>query len=61
MRERQKVYEERVLSGSFDKLEDFKLMIGKLKGLEEAEVIVKTLYKDMFDSKPLPPERSDYA
>lgn len=30
-------------------MEDYKLVIGKLRGLEEAELIAKGLYKDMVE------------
>lgn len=52
IRDKKAVYEQRLLSGCFESLEEYKGVAGKLQGLSEAEDIVKKLYKDMFDYKP---------
>ncbi len=48
LRKRQSTYIQRVCSGVFDSLEEYKFIAGKLKGLEEAEKVVKQTYKEMF-------------
>jgi hypothetical protein len=42
-------YIQRLLSGSFSSLEDYKYIAGKLNGLEEAEKIFRQIYTEMFD------------
>lgn len=51
--DRKKVYGNRILSGTFSTLDEYKLLVGKFKGMEEAEIEIKALYKDMFDEKQL--------
>lgn len=50
IRERRSVIAGRLLDGTFDKFEEYKLFVGTLKGLEEAEFIIKKLHKDMYDT-----------
>jgi hypothetical protein len=56
IRERQGVYADRILSGTFDKIEDYKFVVGKWQAMREAEEIICRLYKDMFDTKYLSKE-----
>jgi hypothetical protein len=42
-------YAQRILSGSFSSLEEYKYIAGKLNGLEEAENIFRKIYAEMFD------------
>lgn len=53
LKERQKVYLKNISSGVFDKFEDYKLCVGILKGLEEAEGIVTEMYGNLFESRKL--------
>jgi hypothetical protein len=49
IRDRQKTYLGSIASGSFQSFEEYKLCAGKLKGLEEAEAIVKEAYRNMIE------------
>ena len=49
LEERKKIYERKILSGSFQTLEEYKLSIGKYLGIEETEIILKEIYKSMFE------------
>ena len=51
VRERRAVYVDRLSSGTFQTLEDYKFIVGKLKGVEEMESEVKKLYSDMFEPR----------
>lgn len=42
-------YVNRILSGSFDSLDDYKFVAGKLNGIEEARELFKIVYKDFFE------------
>jgi len=57
MQEAQRAYAERLLSGSFKTLEDYKHVAGKLKGHEEAEYIFREIYKNLFDVKEIKDKR----
>jgi len=50
IRDRRSIISGRLLAGNFDTFEEYKKVSGKFNGLEEAEQIIKNLYKDMFDS-----------
>jgi hypothetical protein len=50
IRERRSAATERVINGSFDKLEDYKYIVGKLKGLEEMESLTMELFKSLEGS-----------
>ena len=52
IRERKAVVEERLKSGCFETMRDYKGVVGRLHGLSEGEEIIKKIYKDMFDYKP---------
>lgn len=45
----QGVYVERISSGGFKTLSEYKLVVGKLKGLQESEYLIKELYKSMIE------------
>lgn len=45
IREKRSRVEERLLNGSFDKLEDYKFVVGRLKEIEEMEVLTLELFK----------------
>ncbi len=49
LRAAQAVYSERILSGSFKTLEEYKYVAGRLRGLMDTEIVVKGLYKDMVE------------
>ena len=49
VRERQKVYAERLVSGAIQNMEEYKLNLGKYRGMIEAEEIIKKLYKEMTE------------
>lgn len=49
--ERKKIYTDKILSGSCQTFEEYRLNIGKYKGIEESEVILKQVYKNMFETK----------
>lgn len=59
LRERQAIFMERILSGSFDKLSDYKLMAGKLSGVEDSIEILQNLYSDTFDFNKKRESRND--
>lgn len=40
---------ETILAGSYKTLEEYKSRVGELKGLLDAEYIVKKTYKDMYE------------
>lgn len=50
MRDRRSMVEGRLLSGSFNNLEDYKYMVGKLKGISEVENITLELFKNFNES-----------
>jgi hypothetical protein len=50
IRERQAIIAERLVSGVSNTMEDYKLRVGKLQGLKEAEEIVQQMYKSMFET-----------
>lgn len=49
IRDRRSVLTERLISGTFETFDDYKLFVGKVKGLDEAELIIRLLFKDMYD------------
>jgi hypothetical protein len=51
IRERQIVVAERLTSGDFQELWEYKETAGTLKGLRESEEIIMNSYKDMVESK----------
>lgn len=57
LNERRNLCIDRILSGSFDSFEDYKLFVGKLKGLKESEEIIREAYKKMNEPKPFMEER----
>lgn len=57
LNERRNLCTDRILSGSFDSFEDYKLFVGKLKGLKESEEIIRESYKKMNEPKPFMEER----
>lgn len=59
LRARQDVFKHTLTSGAIKNHEHYQKICGTLKGLEEAESLATTLYKDMFDIKPA--ERGDYG
>jgi hypothetical protein len=59
IRERQAIYVKSISSGDFPNFEEYKFCAGKLKGIEEAEAVIKELYNSMFESKVLREERED--
>jgi hypothetical protein len=50
IKERRSVYSDRLLSGTFDTLDEYKLIVGKLKGLDEAEQAAQLIYRSRFES-----------
>jgi len=51
IRERRAIYSTRILSGSFSVLDEYKFISGKYMAFEEAEELVKKVYKDMYEGK----------
>lgn len=51
LRERRVVYEDRLLSGSLNTMEEYSRVIGKLEGLKESESELSKLYSDMYEPK----------
>lgn len=51
IRDRQKMSSERVLSGVFTTFEEYKLTVGRLKGLMDAENIIKSVFSKMTETK----------
>lgn len=51
LRQRRFGFSERLLSGTFQALDDYKLIVGNFKGLVEAEEILKDLFKETYESK----------
>jgi hypothetical protein len=49
IRERQKIYSERLCSGAFLTFEEYKFVSGILKGLKESEILTVNLYKNIFE------------
>lgn len=49
LRSRREVFSNRLLEGSITKLGEYKFVVGKYKGLNEAEIILKQLYRDTFN------------
>lgn len=54
IRTRKIPYIERLSSGSMQTIEDYRNICGKIHGLDEAEGIVKDLYKELFENQPFP-------
>ena len=52
LRDRKKVYITRITNGSIATMEDYKQVIGRLQGLDEAESTAKELFKDMYGEIP---------
>jgi hypothetical protein len=46
--ERQSVYVQRIISGAFTEIGEYKLIAGKLQGLREAEEAAKELYREIL-------------
>jgi len=57
IRDSQREYENRILSGSFKKLSDYKFIAGFNKGIGSVEEMVKRVYKNMVETRHLVPER----
>lgn len=51
LKNRQALIEERLISGNFERFEEYKKFSGISEGLRDAEKILKQLYQDMYDSK----------
>lgn len=49
LRDNQGVYAKRILSGNFKSLDDYQNIVGIYKGLQEAEYLVKDVYKNMVE------------
>jgi hypothetical protein len=49
LKERQHIYSERILSGTLNSFDDYKLYIGKHRGFQEAEEEARKLYRSIFD------------
>lgn len=49
LRERRSTYSSRILTGNVANLEEYKFSAGKMLGIEEAEDIVKKLYKETYE------------
>lgn len=50
IRERQAVYNTRILSGNFSDFVDYKHTVGKSMGMEECQEILKKLYSDIYEN-----------
>ena len=60
VRERQRIVRESILSGRLQTMEDYRRCIGKLEGLDEAEILLKDLYTKFYDLKDLQVIRSEH-
>ena len=53
LRDSQTEYSNRLLSGAFKTLDEYRFVAGVHKGLVECEAMVKQVYKDMVEMSPL--------
>lgn len=47
IRERQNIVKDTLVSGALKDMEQYRLLVGKLQGLEETIILVQELYKKM--------------
>ena len=45
---RRQIYEVRLAAGAIDKIEDYKLVVGKVQGLDEATIVIQNAYKELI-------------
>lgn len=57
--ERQAVYVQRIVSGTFTDLGEYKLIAGKLHGIKEAEELAKAVYREILDKREGKNERRE--
>jgi hypothetical protein len=57
LNERKALCTDRIISGVFESFEEYKLFVGKLKGLKESEEVIREAYKKMNEPKPFMEER----
>jgi hypothetical protein len=48
IQERRHIYEVRLAAGAIEKIEDYKLVVGKVQGLDEAAVVIQNAYKELI-------------
>ena len=58
LRERRKVYETRLSSGAIANLEEYKLVVGKLQGLDEALMATSQCYKELIAGRDVNDNRA---
>lgn len=49
IQERRKVHENRLASGAIDKLAEYKLVVGRLQGLDEATAVINKTYQELIN------------
>jgi hypothetical protein len=49
--EKKSLFSNKLLSGSFQTFEDYKLNAGIYRGILESEMILREIYKSMFETK----------
>lgn len=59
LRAAESVLIERLKTGGFKTLEDYKHVVGKIQGLEHAEIMIKETYQAMIEMKHLKQHRDD--
>lgn len=52
IRERRYIYANLVSSGTSKTIEDYRLICGKISGIDECDSLIKDLFRQVFEEKP---------
>lgn len=53
IRERRNIYANLVASGASKTIEDYRLICGKILGIDECDSLIKDLFRQVFEEKPI--------